>query len=93
MPFARESGTRPNALAPSSFPHSVILTKVRTQGYYAVRLITLGPDFRQDDGGGVAKWEDGGGDADAAAFASERHSKGSRHVLCGRERHEREFLL
>ncbi|MEG8054505.1 hypothetical protein QP185_17125 [Sphingomonas aerolata] len=30
----------------------VILTKVRIQGYDAVRLVTLDPDFRQDDGVG-----------------------------------------
>ncbi|MEG8046485.1 hypothetical protein QP175_09830 [Sphingomonas aerolata] len=42
-------------------PFLVILTKVRIQGYDAVRLVTLDPDFRQDDEVGVAEWKDGGG--------------------------------
>jgi len=30
----------------------VILTKVRIQGYAALPCLALGPEFRQDDGGG-----------------------------------------
>ncbi|KQM71588.1 hypothetical protein ASE72_08570 [Sphingomonas sp. Leaf20] len=33
-------------------PSTVILTKVRIQGYAALPCLALGPDFRQDDGGG-----------------------------------------
>ena len=37
-------------------PSPVILTKVRIQGYTVPPCLALGPDFRQDDGGG--SWND-----------------------------------
>ena len=44
----------PVVSAASSLPRSVILTKVRTQGYRVQCCVALGPDFRQDDGVFVA---------------------------------------
>jgi len=51
MPFARESGgiRIPSAILPLGHPHPVILTKVRIQSNQAHRIVTLDPDFRQDD--------------------------------------------
>ncbi len=37
--------------------HPVILTKVRTQGTKGQPFMALGPDFRQDDGSGLAPSE------------------------------------
>ncbi|MET4595503.1 hypothetical protein ACVKSY_002049 [Sphingomonas sp. PvP107] len=45
------SGVR-GALRSYAAPSPVILTKVRIQGYTALPCLALGPDFRQDDGGG-----------------------------------------
>ncbi len=38
-------------------PSPVILTKVRTQGTKGQPFMTLGPDFRQVDGSGLAASE------------------------------------